>query len=128
MIKRYRHEEIVKRLDNLKNKLGSYIVDAIIEIYKTWTDNEDDYLHLAFYHLRDAHLKYRQQTFGYRHTLDYEKKKVKLDDLIWCGTNEILCRDYFSIYNSYDTYADYRITGVTTSPIYTVTTATNSIW
>lgn len=125
MIKRYRHEEIVKRLDNLKNKLGSYMVNAVIELYKTWTDNEDDYLHLAFYHLRDTHLKYRQQTFGYRQTLDYEKKKVKLDDLIWYGSNEILCRDYSSTYNS---YADYRITGVTTSPIYTVTTATNSIW
>jgi hypothetical protein len=75
MIKRYGHDEIVKRLDNLKKVLGEFNVSIAINTFKLCTDNEDDYLHLAFYFLKNSNLKYRQTTFGIKQQLNYEKKK-----------------------------------------------------
>jgi hypothetical protein len=76
MIKRYGHDEIVKRVENLKKVIGEFSVSAAIGIFKGYTDNEDDYLHLAFYFLKNSNLKYNQTTFGMRQELNYEKKPL----------------------------------------------------
>jgi len=88
MIKRYGHDEIVKRLENLKKALGEFSVSIAIYMFKEYTDNEDDYLHLAFYSLKNSNLKYRQTTFGVRQELNYEKKP----------SPKWYCNDYSSIY------------------------------
>jgi len=80
MIKRYGHDEIVKRLENLKKVLGEFSVSIAINTFKLCTDNEDDYLHLAFYFLKNSNLKYRQTTFGIKQQLNYEKKKFYYND------------------------------------------------
>lgn len=113
MIKRYGHDEIVKRLENLKKILGEFRVSIVINMFKVYTDNEDDYLHLAFYFLKDSNLKYRQTTFGMRQALSYEKKP----------SPKWYYNDYSSLYPS-------NVSGVSLrqddSGAYTITTAANT--
>ena len=113
MIKRYGHDEIVKRLENLKKVLGEFRVNIVIGAFKACTDNEDDYLHLAFYYLKNSNLKYRQTTFGIRQELNYEKKPS--------------LKRY---YDDYSTLYPCDVSGVSLrqddSGAYTITTATNT--
>ena len=116
MIKRYGHDEIVKRLENLKKVLGEFSVSIAIDMFKGYTDNEDDYLHLAFYFLKDSNLKYRQTTFGIRQKLNYEKKPSPK----W----------YYNDYNSYNSLYPSTVSRVSLrqcdSGAYTITTSTNT--
>lgn len=118
MIKRYGHDEIVKRLENLKKILGEFSVSMAIDMFKNYTNNEDDYLHLAFYFLKNSHLRYRQTAFGMRQKLEYEKKPSPK----WCYN------DFSSLYPStvsgvslrQDDSGAYTITTATTAANYTV--------
>ena len=117
MIKRYGHDEIVKRLENLKKVLGEFSVSIAIGMFKGYTDNEDDYLHLAFYFLKDSNLKYRQTTFGMRQKLNYEKKPSFQTSPKW-------------YYNDYNSLYPSTVSGVSLrqddSDAYTITTAANT--
>lgn len=76
-VKKYNWDEIVIRMNNLREKFGSYNVDTEIRLCCKYTDNKCDAYNLAYRKLKDKYTKIKRHRYGYVRTIDYEIKQRK---------------------------------------------------
>lgn len=105
-VKKYDLNEITIRLENLKNKFGSFVVENEIKYYKKYTDNECDMLNLAYRALKNKFTKIQRFRFGFVRVIDYEIRKRKSN-----------------IY-----YSDAYYYNTNTTSTWTVSTANSYVW
>lgn len=74
-VKKYDLNEINIRLNNLRNKFGSYEVDREINFQGKYTDNWCDNLNLAYRALKNRHTKIYRDRFGFVRPIIYEIKQ-----------------------------------------------------
>jgi hypothetical protein len=112
-VKKYDIKEITIRLENLKNKFGSYVVENEIKFYRKYTDNECDVLNLAYRALKHKFTKIQRFRFGIVRVIDYEIRQRKK---LWTLSDKIVDN---SIYG----YGFFN-----TSSTFTITTSNNYVW
>ena len=90
-VKKYDLNEITIRLENLKNKFGSFVVENEIKYYRKYTDNECDMLNLSYRALKNKFTKIQRFRFGIVRVIDYEirqrKSNMYYSDTYYCNTN-----------------------------------------
>ena len=67
-------KEINIRLNNLRDKFGSYEVDREINFQSKYTNNWCDNLNLAYRSLKNRHTKICRDRYGFVRPISYEKK------------------------------------------------------
>lgn len=77
-------KDIRIKLENLKKRLGSYIVDREISLQGHYTDNVCDQLNMAYYSLKNKHSKIYRWKYGIVRHVDFEPKK-RNDYYEWNG-------------------------------------------
>ena len=132
MIKKFSSDEIRVRIENLKKILGWVEVEMTIAKFKSYSYNDCDVLHLAYYDLKKKHLKFNREAFGKLNEVEYEQIKPQHTwDYDWgrnynynyCGnydwtcnydssslttaTNTITTSAY--LYNLFDGYTTYNL-------------------
>jgi hypothetical protein len=112
-VKKYDLNEITIRLENLKNKFGSYVVENEIKFYRKYTDNECDVLNLTYRALKHKFTKIQRFRFGIVRVIDYEIRQRKK---LWTLSDKIVDN---SIYG----YGFFN-----TSSTFTITTSNNYVW
>ena len=101
-------EQMRKRVDNLKKRLGPTIVE--IYLYQSFnkTNNELDALYLTYYGLKERCLKYRRCVFGRVKEVQFKRKVdnkwyyVDYDNIIGDYTYTLAEKDYGQLYRSFD--------------------------
>ena len=73
-VKKYDINEITTRLNNLKNKFGSYEVNREIDWQSRYSHNWCDVLNLAYRSLKNKHTKIRRDRYGFVRPILYEMK------------------------------------------------------
>lgn len=112
-VKKYDIREITIRLNNLRNKFGSYEVDREIDFQSKYTNNWCDNLNLAYRALKNKHTKIYRDRFGFVRPIIYEIKQRRK---LWTLSDKLIDN---SIYG----YGFFN-----TSSTYTITTSNNYVW
>lgn len=76
-------------MENLKKIINPLEVEIAIIQHKSFTDNELDILYLAYYYLKSKHLKYDRRKFGRINDVEYEPRKIKIEEIGWGGVSTI---------------------------------------
>lgn len=64
MVKKWDIEIIKVKLNNLKKIISAYEIEQEIAYCKVFTDDEKDFLNMAYYRLKERHIKYNRGIFG----------------------------------------------------------------
>lgn len=112
-VKKYDMKEITIRLNNLRNKFGSYEVDREINFQSKYTNNWCDNLNLAYRALKNRHTKIYRDRFGFVRPIIYEIKQRRK---LWTLSDKLIDN---SIYG-------YGF--LNTSSTYTITTSNGYVW
>ncbi len=97
--RKYCLNDIRIKLNNLKKRFGAYQVDNEIAFQRQYTNNEIDYLNMAYYALKSRFCRIHMWRYGVVNKIDYIPRKS---------------------YNPWDDYDDYD------KYSWTITSATNT--
>ena len=92
-VKKYDLKEITIRINNLKKRFGSYSVDRMIYLCRTYSDNQCDVLNLAYRQLKDNLTRIKRYKYGYVRNIEYEKRERKYYE-------HKQCTAYYNYYSS----------------------------